>query len=301
MDAWLRQPFDDTVIFVSGHAAFPQCIEAQYRLLNKFYHGKFRYIAYLDERLSQGIFTETDGDSVTQMQKKCEELGILCRVFPANLHELRTFLHPATEDLKDSYSLHPSDLIQWAFQESLCHNGVFVNMDADLLLVKHTNLNDLMKGKAFRWMQQVRKCHIIKTDPEVPCEFHYAWNTLLAMNLSALPNLDEFSMDAGKVCVAEGCDAVDTGGKSQWFISSLPEEMKGRIEGEVPLKEEDAAMFTSIPSWRSAVFELIEDRWMHIRNGGHGDPANLNRYDNGRICEDLIEHFHLRPVKAGTV
>uniref|UniRef100_A0A0G4GU79 Nucleotide-diphospho-sugar transferase domain-containing protein n=1 Tax=Chromera velia CCMP2878 TaxID=1169474 RepID=A0A0G4GU79_9ALVE len=251
-------------------------------------------MAYLDDRIPEGIFSHTASDTVARIVKKCEELGIVCRVFPAPLHKLRTFLHPATEDPHDdSISLHPSDLIQWAFNENLCHNGVFVNIDADMLLVNHTDINDLMRGRAFRWLPQHRGCGIARQDRNVECDIRYAWNTILAMDLSVLPNLDEFSMDCGKVCVWEGCDAVDTGGKSHWFISSLPEEMKERFYGGEFMRERGERMFPTIPAWRSSVFELYEEKWLHVRNGGHSDPENLNRFDNGQICEHLMKQFEV--------
>uniref|UniRef100_A0A0G4FWU6 Uncharacterized protein n=1 Tax=Chromera velia CCMP2878 TaxID=1169474 RepID=A0A0G4FWU6_9ALVE len=280
---------NETVVFVSGHAAFPQCIEAQYKLLRKFYKGDFRYLAYLDDRNHEWIFSHTDVNSLDQLLAKCAEQNIPCRVFPKELHRLRTLLHPATEEpYKDESSLHPSDLIQWSLQEEYCHEGPFVNLDADLILTAETDREDLMRGKAFRYMQQFRGCADIRVKKEKECEIRYAWNTMMALDLKSLPNLDEFSMDCGKVCTVDGCDSVDTGGKSHWFISSLPDDLKGTIR-QTDFNATET--YPDIPAFRAKVFELFEHKWLHLRNGGHTDPNNLNRFDNGRICEEMMKRF----------
>uniref|UniRef100_A0A0G4FS34 Uncharacterized protein n=1 Tax=Chromera velia CCMP2878 TaxID=1169474 RepID=A0A0G4FS34_9ALVE len=283
---------DETVVFAGIHIGrvSETCVETQYALLKKFFRGPFRYIAYFDLDLSEEESMDKEMRIRDSLEAKCKTLKIVCRFFPAVAHRHPSLLFPAAPDrplpLPSSEHLH-KDIVQWAFHENLCHEGVFVILDGGMMLTAKTSARALMEGKALRYAAASRKCldassgqrETAKESQEL-CIHRDLMPALLAFDFHTLPNIDEFSLDDespkasetsmdetanGKKCEGGGdcVESVSSRGDDEPFGLSLPNTMHAPLVTDSQVR----LGFESLSSFYKHELEVFEEKWVRLLGG----------------------------------
>lgn len=215
---------NNRLTIVTTVSAWPEALEAQRFLLDKYCETDFKFVAVIDTSPNPNAWNLWDSSlrekAMELSTKYCDEVLLV----PEELHSERKKLFPKTQVKKAKYSNErAADALQFVFTEKILkENFPTLILDSDMFpFAPFNSINNLLH-KAFRGVYQVRTKRF-KTDVE------YFWNGIMEFDPSKLPNLDLFSFDCGKVNGIK----VDTGGQSYRWLEMMKENQLLDSIGEI--------------------------------------------------------------------
>jgi len=162
------------VTIVTTVSAWPEALEAQRFLLDRYCESEFKFVAVIDTSPNPNAWNLWDSSlrekAIEVSMKYCDEVLLV----PEDLHNDRRKLFPKTQVKKAKYSNErAADALQFVLTEKLLkENCPTLILDSDMFpFAPFNSINNLL-NKAFRGVFQVRTKRF-KTDVE------YFWNGIM--------------------------------------------------------------------------------------------------------------------------
>jgi len=261
---------------VTTVSAWPEALEAQRYLLDKYSEESFNFIAVIDTSPIPNPWNLWD----SKLRKTAEKIAqVFCHevlMMPEELHFDRKKIFPETKALKSKYSNErAADALQLVFERKILNSSIpTLIIDSDMFPISRFSLRKSLVSKPIRGVIQERKGRFGQ-------EAKYYWNGLLMLDPPRLRYLEDFSFDCGKV----GRLKVDTGGQSHWWIKKIEEMGLGETLGYIK--------HHSSLNWHINDFEgIIPDA---IKEFILSDDRN----DAGKIYSEIYDQ-HFLHFRAGS-
>jgi hypothetical protein len=195
-------------------SAWPQALEAQRHLLNKYSKDSFNFIGVIDTSPTPNPWNLWDsklrGNAEKIAQEFCDEVIMM----PEELHFNRREIFPSTKVSKAKFSNErAADVLQFIFEKKILNSTIpSLILDSDMFPISTFSVIQLLDSNSIRGVIQKRKGRFSR-------EVKYYWNGILMFDPPNLHYLADFSFDCGKVRGLK----VDTGGQSHWWIKKIEE------------------------------------------------------------------------------
>lgn len=259
----------------------PDFILLQRALLTKLCEHPFRFVVVNDCKPVGDNTNGFDDRCWRNIEDSCRQEGIEYVRLPQDLHERRSSVFPrASIEASASPADSPADrcavAVQWALNEvGFRSSGAVMILDADMFPIREFSLTEMLEGKeiagvwqerrgGFPWYRRIR----------------YLWNGLLVVDVGALPDKPNFSMECGRVSNVP----TDVGGHLHHYFTRNPgvrvRPIRHYSSGQWGRQEEPEWLPDAVRGFlRSDVknvegryyAEIYDDRFFHFRAGGNWD------------------------------
>jgi hypothetical protein len=227
---------------VSIHYNNPEFIEIQYKTIQKFIKGKYKYIVF------------NDGTNFSnEINNKCNELNIECIIIDQNIHNDRNLVFPKqlsdmrilmnnpsetkiydeywsrmnfngyNSELNNSVGCRHCDSIQYIinyFVTNIHYNTKYLfNIDADMFFIDYLDINSFMENCHIANYFQGKKINEEKY-------WNYIWPNIFILNFEICPNLNEICFD-GVYLYDKNVftNVTDTGGETGNYLEKYKETL----------------------------------------------------------------------------
>ena len=204
----------DKINIITTVSAWPEALQAQRYLLNRYSAESFNFIGVIDTSPTPNPWNLWDpklrGIAEKIAQEFCDEVIMM----PEELHFNRRKLFPATKVSKAKYSNErAADVLQFVFEKKILNSTTpTLILDSDMFPIGTFSITKSLDLNSIRGVIQNRKGRFGR-------DVKYYWNGILMFDPPRLQYLEDFSFDCGKVLGSK----VDTGGHSYWWIKKIEE------------------------------------------------------------------------------
>ena len=260
------------VTIVTTVSAWPEALEAQKFLLDKYCKDDFKFVAVIDTSPNPNAWNLWDAslrDKATKIAKEyCDEVLLV----PEAIHNDRQKLFPNTQVKRAKYSNErAADALQFVFAEKLIkENNPTLILDSDMFPFAPFSLMNNLMQTPFRGVFQERSKRFKKS-------IDYFWNGIMEFDPARLSGLEKFSFDCGKVNGIK----VDTGGQSHSWLRMMRERGLMHSIGRID--------HLSSLNWK--ISEYRGDLPIGLRNYVSQDPRNVGDNIYAEIYDDAFLHF----------
>lgn len=279
----------EPVIFTTAINS-PDFVLLQRALLTKLCAHPFRFVVVNDCKPVADNTNGFDDSCWHKIEDACRQEHIECVRLPQDLHERRSCVFPkASFEVSSDAAARCAVAVQWALNEiGFRGSDIVMVLDADMFPVRAFSLTDMLERKeiagvwqerhgGFPWYRLVR----------------YLWNGLLVINVGALPDKKNFSLECGWVKNAP----TDVGGYLHFYFARNPgvrvRPIRHLPSGRWGRQEEPGWLPNAIRGFlRSDVknvdgryyAEIYDDRFLHFRAGGNWDGMDGAKFKSRQMA-----------------
>ena len=284
---------------VTTVSAWPDALQVQRCLLNKYSRDSFSFIAVIDTSPKANPWNLWD----PELREKAREVAnIYCDeviMMPEELHFDRQRIFPNTKISKARYSNErASDVLQYVFQKKILNSVTpCLIIDSDMFPISSFSVLDSLSSKSFRGVTQSRSGRFNRF-------IEYYWNGILMFDPPHLEYLEEYSFDCGKVRGLR----VDTGGQSFWWRKKMVEAGLGVKLGFIEhlsslsweLNDYEGFMPEAIKSFienddrnqgKRLYCEIYDNTFLHFRAGSNWreESAEVVQNRNSKFLKSCLQ------------
>ena len=201
------------VTIYSPHNSRADYIFYQYNSFRKHLKDPFEFIVINDAK-EQPDFTNYMHEKTRQeIQTLCDELGISCLPFPADLHNNRRILFPkSVYDKSPNSSFCCADVFQFAVNHSAEKEGIIMLIDSDMFLFKDVSFAEHLEQINMSYLPQGKT-------------IRYAWNGIVWYKPSEIPSVKELNFDPGTI----PGHPMDAGGMTHEYLQKYKDRLQVRF------------------------------------------------------------------------
>jgi len=283
---------------ITAVSAWPQALEAQRHLLDRYSKDSFNFIGVIDTSPKPNPWNLWDPKLRGIAEKIAEEFCDEVVMMPEELHLNRRKLFPNTKVFKAKFSNErAADVLQFIFEKKILNSATpTLILDSDMFPIAPFSIIKSMESNSIRGVIQNRKGRFKR-------EVKYYWNGILMFDPPRLQFLEDYSFDCGKVLGLK----VDTGGQSYWWIKKVEEaglhgelgfinhfsSLNWRIDdfqGIIPEAIKKFLLSDDRNESGSIYSEIYDDTFLHFRAGSNwrNEPVNIVQKRNCEFVKSCL-------------
>jgi hypothetical protein len=291
----------EKVQIVTTVSAWPEALEYQSKLLNKYCKEAFEFIAIVDTdprpHFSNLWSKNARPKAIEIANRYCDAVIEL----PQDLHQNRSILFPETSkfDPRDP-ALRCAVSCQFAWKHlKKINSDRAILIDSDMFPIREFNFKSITKDKNVGAVHQVRK--------NESNQIEYFWNGIIAADFFSEPSLLDISFDA----IIYNELKTDAGGGTYKWVSSNDKKInwlhhlssltwsKDQFPSYITPKLKDFIQSDDRNISDNYYSEIYTDTFFHFRAGGNWNAEPRNIVVNRRIklfeafCEMLGEELNI--------
>jgi hypothetical protein len=287
------------VNIITTVSAWPEALEAQRYLINKYSKEACNFIGVIDTSPNPNPWNLWDPELRDRAKEIAHEYCDEVIMMPEELHSDRRKIFPTTNVSKAKFSNErASDVLQFIFEKRVMNaNTPCLILDSDMFPIAPFSLMDSLVSKSIRGVIQHRSGSFKR-------QVKYYWNGLSMFEPTKLKYLEDFSFDCGKVRGLK----VDTGGQSHWGIKKIEEtglqETLGYIKhlsslnwsinefrGSIPSRMKQFIMDDDRNQSKKIYSEIYDESFLHFRAGSNWreESVDVVRDRNRKFLESCFE------------
>lgn len=191
-------------------AAWPEALELQRKLLDRYLQDEFEFIAFVDTPEEPGSFNLWNPELRLKSASLAEEYCDRKYLVPDFLHRNRRAQFPHTrEKLAVNANLRAADSLQFAWESEIRDSkSPVLILDNDMFPVTKFSVREHLEIQPFAGI--VNHSHGKKSKNPIP----WLWSGLLMLNPSLMPERSLWSFDCGKV---DGVHVDVSGQTAHWY------------------------------------------------------------------------------------
>lgn len=286
---------------VTTVSAWPEALEYQSKLLNKYCGDAFEFIAIVDTdpqpHYSNLWIKNARVKAIEVANRYCDVVIEL----PQYLHNNRTILFPETLEFDPrNPALRCAVSCQFAWQYLKQINSErAILIDSDMFPIQDFDFQSMIKNKSVGAIQQIRK--------NETNQIEYFWNGILAADFEKEPSLFDISFEAG---IHNDLRTDVGGGTYKWILSNykkinwlnhLPSLTwtEDQLPNYVTSKLKDFIKLDDRNKSNNYYSEIYMDTFFHFRAGGNWNAEPSKIVINRRIklfeafCDSLSEELNV--------
>ncbi len=254
----------------------------QYNSFRKHLKDPFEFIVINDAKEEPDFTNYMHEKTRQEIQTLCDELGITCLPFPADLHKNRRLLFPQSKyNQSPNSSFCCADVFQFAVNASADKEGIVMLIDSDMFLFQDVSFTEHLQGINMSYLPQGKT-------------IRYAWNGIVWYKPTEIPPVKELNFDPGTI----PGHPMDAGGMTHEYLQKYRDRLHVRYvtqEGSRPFAppppshisldmypkclQENPIVQTIVeaqPNYEMyGSWEVLDGFLVHYREGGNWNQRSL--------------------------